>query len=275
MNKLILITIFVSTMGLFDFFKKKEEPKPESSTVILGMILLEEANSLNIEEMILDLEKKWNLKITDKEVDKEASILDVNGYKIAIGNVPAPIPGDEVETAAAYNYFWTDAAKEAIKHKGHIILSIMDAGKNAKLENILFNQIAASILEHSKSIGIYIGARTLVLEKNFYLDNTESMSADDLPLFNWIYFGLREDNGEHSIYTYGMTDFGKKEMEILNSKSDFNELSEMMFNLAHYVIAFDVVLKDGETIGMSAEQKLQISESKSNFLEGTTLKIKY
>jgi len=52
-------------------------------------------------------------------------------------------------------------------------------------------------------------------------------------------------------------------------------LGEMMSNLANYVIAYDVTLKDGETFGLSAEQKLKISESKGRFLEGKTLKIKY
>ena len=64
-------------------------------------------------------------------------------------------------------------------------------------------------------------------------------------------------------------------MEIVNSSHSFAELQEMMFDLAHYVIASDVVLKDGETVGISAEQKLKITESKGKYLEGTTIKIEY
>ncbi|WP_268223912.1 DUF4261 domain-containing protein, partial [Sinomicrobium oceani] len=74
---------------------------------------------------------------------------------------------------------------------------------------------------------------------------------------------------------YGLAAFGKLEMEIVESENSIKELNEMMFNLAHYVIAFNVTLKDGETIGISAEQKLKISESKGKFLEGKTLKIEY
>jgi hypothetical protein len=103
----------------------------------------------------------------------------------------------------------------------------------------------------------------------------EMMSEEDLPLYNWVYFGLRKENGKQSVYTYGLADFGKMEMEIIESKNSIEELNEMMFNLTHYVIAFNVTLKDGETIGLSAEQKLKISESKGKFLEGKTLKIEY
>lgn len=57
-------------------------------------------------------------------------------------------------------------------------------------------------------------------------------------------------------------------MEIVNSDHSAEELIDMMFTLVHYVIASDVTLKDGETIGMSAEQKLEITLSEGKYLEG-------
>jgi hypothetical protein len=273
MKKLIIYTLTgLILMGLFSFLSKSKSNPPKS---ILGMILLEEANSMQIDKVVAELKNKWNLSVNDEEADKETSILVIDNYQIAIANIPMPIPGDEIETTAEYNYFWKDGTEEATKHKGHIILSIMDAGKNPVMENILFNKVAASILNNSKSLGIYIGERTLLLKKEFYLENTEMMSEQYLPLYNWIYFGLRQEDGKQSMYTFGLADFNKPEMEIIDSDYSFNELSEMMFDMVHYVIAYDVTLKDGETIGTSATQKLEISYSKGKFLEGKTLKIKY
>lgn len=275
MNKILTTAILISTIGLFSFLNPNEHKNRASEASILGMILLEEANSLNMDKVITDLEEKWKLNIESKETDNEVSVMKINGYNIIIANVPTAIPGEEIKNTAEYNYLWKNGREEAPKHKGHVILSIMNAGENSIKENLLFNQIAASILENSKSIGIYIGGRTLLLEKDFYLANSETMSEDDLPLYNWIYFGLRQENGKQSVYTYGLADFGKTEMEIVNSKKELQELSELMYNLAHYVVASDVTIKDGETIGISAEQKLKITESKGKFLEGKTLKIKY
>ena len=73
----------------------------------------------------------------------------------------------------------------------------------------------------------------------------------------------------------GLSDFGKMEMEIIDSNKSIQEINEMMFNITHYVIAYNVTLRDGETIGLSAEQKLKISESKGKFLGGNTLKIEF
>ena len=77
------------------------------------------------------------------------------------------------------------------------------------------------------------------------------------------------------MYTYGLTDFGKTEMEIIGSHKPIEELHEMMYNMVHYVLAFDITLKSGETIGISAEQKLKITESKGKYVEGNTLKIEF
>lgn len=261
-------------MGLFGFLYKKTNSDNKFQP-ILGMILLEEINSMQIDKVVSELKTNWKLTVDDKESGKETSILVINNYRIAIANMPMPIPGDEIKSTAEYNYYWQNGVEEATKHKGHVILSIMDAGKNPVEENILFNKVATAILNNSKSLGIYIGSRTLLLKKDFYLTNSETMTEKDFPLYNWIYFGLRQENGKQSIYTYGLADFNKPEMEIIDSKHSLEELSEMMFNLAHYVIATDVTIKHGETVGMSETQKLEITYSKGKYLEGKTLKIKY
>lgn len=274
--RLILITLIgILALGLFSFIRKGKKEENKQDSPILGMILLKEPNSLQIEKVVSELREHWKLEVNDSEVGTESSVLLINGYSIAIAEIPAPIPGDEVQNAAEYNYLWENGTKESSKHKSHIILSVMNSGKNLISENLLFNKVAASILRNSESLGVYIGGRTLLLKKEFYLANTEMMSEEDLPLYNWVYFGLRQENGKRSIYTYGLSDFGKLEMEIVNSSNSFDELNEIMFNMAHYVIASNVTLRDGETIGMSATQKLQITESKGKFLEGRTLKIEY
>lgn len=263
-------------MGLFNFFKKEKKVEINPiSTTILGMVLLEDPESFNVEGFVNELQNKWRLKIDSKETGNDASVLKIGNYSIAIAVIPAKIPDGEVEQSAEYNYFWENGVQESATHTGHIILSIMNAGNDAIAENILFSKLASSALNNSKSLGIYIGGRTLVLKKDFYQATVEMMSEQDLPLYNWIYFGLRTENGKNSVYTYGLADFGKKEMEIINSNHSLEELNAMMFNLSHYVLAYNVNLKNGETIGLSAEQKLKIVESDGKFLEGKTLKIEF
>jgi len=274
-KKLIIFSILIIIMGLFSFFKKDKNENQDKNEIILGMVLLEEPNSMNIKTVVAELKNRWKLKVDDKESSNESSILIIGEYQIAIGNMSMPIPGNEIEEASSYNYYWENGKVESSKHKGHIIVSILNGGANPIKENILFNKVVSSILNSSKSIGVYIGGRSLLLSKEFYQGNLEDISESNLPINNLIYFGIRNEGNKNSVYTYGLKDFKKKEMEIVESKHDIEELLGMMYNLTSYVLESDVTLKDGETIGMSETQKLNIKLSKGKYLDEQTLKIDY
>ena len=55
--------------------------------------------------------------------------------------------------------------------------------------------------------------------------------------------------------------FGKEEMEVLNTDAEPEELRDFLASLASYVLACDVTLQDGETIGFSADDKHTITRS--------------
>lgn len=262
-------------MGLFSFLKKEQKTKTNSEKQIVGMVLLKEINSMKIDGVLTELKDKWKLKVKTAKPNDETSVIEINDYLIGITNMSFPIPGDEVKTTAKFNYFWKNGEIEATSHKGHIILTILNGGKNPVAENVLFTIIATAIMNNSNSLGIYLGGRSLVLKKDFYTKNAEMITDPDLPIYNWIYFGMRKENEQNSIYSYGLADFGKLEMEIVNSKYPMDELIELMFHLTHYVIASNVILKNGETIGMSETQKLKLSITKGKYLDGKTLKIEY
>ena len=161
------------------------------------------------------------------------------------------------------------------KHKGHIIISVSSTGDTKLNMFKTFTKAASSVLTNTNAFGIYFGNQTLVLPTAFYVDGADSMTDDNLPLMNCIYIGLRDENGKSNGYTFGLKEFGFDEMEVLNSSHSKEEIHEMLFNLSHYVILGNVTLGDGETLGLSAEQKLKLTKSKGVQLEGRTLKVEY
>ena len=101
------------------------------------------------------------------------------------------------------------------------------------------------------------------------------MSDIYLPLNLWVYFGLRKTKDGNSGYTYGLKEFNKVEMEILNSSRSLEDIRNFLFDIVHYVLDNDVTFREGETCGVSEEERIQISFSKGKFLEGNTLKLAY
>ena len=117
----------------------------------------------------------------------------------------------------------------------------------------------------------------MVFGPRFYEGFADMMKEDELPTFNWIWFGLwRNKNGLNG-YTYGMDAFGKEEMEVLGTGADPNDLRAFLASLASYVLENDVELHDGETIGFSADDKHAITRSPGVGLpeEQMTLKISW
>lgn len=263
------ITCFCLLLGVT--FLQAQQP----TSVILGMVLLEESNGFKPDAMVAELRAKWKLDLVYESGETSSVAISVDGYTVALAPIPLSVPEQEISSTAEYNYFWTNGAQEASAHRSHVIVSLLGAGKNPVEENLLFIKVVAAVLNTSPSVGVYMGSRTLLVKKAFYLANMVSPSKDNLPLFNLIYFGVRQEGKTFSMYTHGLADFGKLEVEIIRSEKDFQELQELLYGIAHYVLSYDATPNHGETIGMSATQKLKITVSDGVFLEGETVKISY
>ena len=147
-------------------------------------------------------------------------------------------------------------------------LTPVEAGK-------LHVKVIATCLRQPNAIGVYVSGT--VFQPEFYIEVANMMKEDEenLPVLAWVYFGLYQSEEGNNVYTYGMTAFGKEEIEILGNKHSLTELQGFMLEIAYYVIGSDVTLRDGETLGVSEEQKLPITRSKGVAVEGMTLKIEY
>lgn len=248
---------------------------PASKTHILGMILLENAEKPDFAKIADTLSARWQINAKYHSAGTDAAILILEGCTAAIAYLPFPIPGDAVAQTAACNYFWENGATEAPRHKAHIVLSLQDAGKDPLAENILFTKLADAVLRSTPATGIYLGDRTLALPKDFYLDHAENLQTGELPLLNWIYFGFRKHKNRFSAFTYGMQDFGKPNLEILESQHTPDDIHTVLYNAAHFMLASDAELIPGEKIAVSDKQNCKVKLSEGRHLKENTLKIAY
>jgi hypothetical protein len=85
------------------------------------------------------------------------------------------------------------------------------------------------------------------------------MSEEHVPVPVWLRFQLiRQDDGALGMYTLGMRQFGLMELEVERSPMDLEELFEFVSNVAHYLIQSGPVIKDGNTVGGSEEQRILV-----------------
>ena len=245
----------------------------ENTTTVLGMVLMNKMELMDYPNIEKDIVSTWDVEKENIDGNDQTISFSVNGATFLIGFIPAPVPGDELNSAVEYSYLWKDA-RAALRNESHIVIAVV--GEESPLDLYKhFTKITAIILENTNSMGVYMGNQGLVLSKEFYLEEAATMNDENLPLPLWVYIGMRQNDQGSSVYTYGLKEFGLKEMEIVNSEKTMEEAFDFIHDAAHYVIAGQVELNDGETMGMSEDQKINISISNGVNLEGQTLKLAY
>ena len=206
--------------------------------------------------------------------DNNTIIADNNGMILTASLMPAPIPDNEAVEQAKTNYRWKEAIEAAEKHKAHLLVSVINRGDMDNIEGAKhYVKLLANATKQEGCLGINILGT--VIHPQMYYDFAKLYDEnDDFPIENIVYIGLYGDeNNTVSGYTYGIEQFGKKELEIIKSSEEAEEVYNFLASISDYIITSDVVLNDGETIGFSEEQKIQISVSEGIALDGETIKL--
>lgn len=283
-------------MGLFDMFKKK---KPEASSAqpnqgnskipkdfksksaegisptILAMPLYKNGNTLDFSKMLNVLKTKWGLEDKESEDAENRKVFKIGENMVALMSMPAPVPWSDIEGTAKFAYNWPTAAEELKDHDSHVIVTILPSRDSQFNRFKLLTKILDSILESSDAIGIYQGGQTLLTPKAQYIDIAQALKKDMLPINLWVYIGLRPGEKGRSGYTYGLTSFGKHEMEFVNTPLEFAEINDFLLNISAYVLQSDVVFKSGETLGYTQDQKIRITKTKGEFVAGEVYKLEF
>lgn len=263
-------------MNFFKFLTKKT--KKEEKIQFLGFVLLNESN-WDKEKFKKDLNEDWNITLK-KEIEEPADYkapicASYNDLSVLASIIESPIPNQEVEINAEFNHTWKDAVKITKNHKAHIMLSVSGPRTKYKELSILLVKLISSCLKQNNAIAVYQYSN--VYEPKVYQEAAKITKDNILPIYNLIWLGVEKTSKLTVFYTNGMRQFNKEEIEICVDNDKFNmaEIQGFLVNIVSYVLEGDITLKDGETIGLTAEQKLKITYSKGIVLPANTLKIEY
>ena len=258
-----------------------DEEETDHKGSFAGSVLLSKAE-WDKEQLIRDLREEWGIVDDepaegdeDVENSDDAVIMRVGNMMLIVTLFHGHIPDNEAEINAENNYMWPEAVEVAKAHKAHIVVAVLGEEEKLLERGKLFTKAMAVCCKQKYATGVYTSG--VVFEPRFYEGLADMLKEDELPIFNWVWFGLYRSEGGLNGYTYGMDVFGKEEMEVLNTDAEPEELRDFLASLASYVLACDVTLQDGETIGFSADDKHTITRSPGISLpeEQMTLKIGY
>ncbi|MBE1444209.1 DUF4261 domain-containing protein [Paenibacillus sp. OAS669] len=258
------------------------ESQNESSGGLFNGFVLLNSPECDLDQVKENLMKDWNISCSSAsgegeghEEEKEGILVfETDGFTAAISFVDAPIPDGEAEHYAGGNYLWREAADVTKTHVAQIILAVFTRSGSPLDSGRLYTKLAASCLKLPNAIGFYSSGT--VFQPELYVEMAEMMKSDDMfPLLNLVHFGLVRTESGMNGYTCGLRPFGKEEIEVLNSQASPADLRDFLIDISSYIVESNVTLRDGETIGFSAEHKLPITRSQGVYVDGESLKIEY
>lgn len=244
-----------------------------------GFVLLKE-NRYDPARILAALQRDWGIVPDSGDtptVAEDSLMFNVNGLLCSIALMPAPLPNNEAEQNAAFNYFWPEAVATVRQHQAHLLVVVMPLGNDAATPITmmsLYSKLVCACLADDNALGIYTSGT--VFAPDFYQDMCNALRHGELPIMAWIFIGLYGDEGGSNAYTIGLEQFNKMELEILASRHEPNALFTFLCGICDYLIANDITLHDGETIGFSEDEKLAITRSpRIAGVAEETLKIAY
>jgi Domain of unknown function (DUF4261) len=210
-------------------------------------------------------------QVGEPEGDGSTFVFPIPGGQLGVTHLPGRIPAGDLETPVALAWHWAEAAEVVDAHAAHAICF----GGSDQLSGVelrmLHSQLIASIIEKAGSTGVYVGSASLVREGAAFLSEVLEASTDDPPLFSWIGLNLVKKEDGLLVYTTGLGDFELLDLEISSRSQTLEGLLQLAANIARYEITSGVQIGDGETVGASADEKLQVTHGPSGIISGKTV----
>ena len=240
----------------------------EQETTFGGIALLRK-RKFDAAQLAQDMEDLWGIECT---VAEDGSVAAATGGMTAAAVYMRGHNADGIaEEAAQNNTLWDQAFKAAKKHKAYLWVQVN--GKDPLRCGVLLVQFLAACCRQPLVSGICT-AGTL-FEPQFYLDASEMIGAGYLPLYNWLWFGLYEQDEKQCGYTLGMSAFGKDELEVLGADASEDDLRDYLFDLAYYILENDITLRGGEQIPLGDGKTRAVTRGDGEALSETTVKVEY
>lgn len=257
------ILAFLALLSLQTSLKAQTQ-KPQH--VVSGIVMVNDKKPLDAKSLIATLKNDWKVKADSINIADKTIVFSAPGATVMIAQLNYPADPIEIRAAAQLSWLWSTAAEEALRHQSQVVISVMgNASKSLELHQ-LFTKVAAAVLESSHSSGVYMGSQYLLISKGFYSAAAHNMLDNQtLPVYCWVYFGRPGDSGG---YTFGMSDFGLKEMEIVKSEHSDAEVHATLYEAASSVIKYNSRPLNGESVITEEGTKIPVKFAKGAFLEG-------
>jgi hypothetical protein len=256
----------VVAVGLFPGLASGQAPVPKADVDWVVSVILPEAKPLEPARLSAALRKRVTEKdrLTGVEPDKDIVLLRVAGGTAFVGLMKAPIPRVELQRTCRDAWLWREACDAVRDHEAHFLVILMGTGLGKMDSALLQTKIVAAVLEASNAVAAYWG--TSLSSRAAFLAQSEKVAPkpESLPTWLWVSYRVTSDaDNRFSISTDGLREFNLMEIETKDAPMTFRDLYGLVQGTAAYLIAKGPIIRDGDTVGHTARQRIRVRHGKS------------
>lgn len=259
---------------MFGFFKKKPSTPCQSEggagEPLISYLLLQE-KSFPFDAFLKQLAKTRiaGRKVSEPHRNGDIVTFELDDELVAIALMPAPYPASDLEGPIATSWMWPrqPPIDEVKRHQSHLLITMMRGNADPVRRRLILTAVTAFAARAKGVIAVYWPEATLVHFPPVFIEMAKEIDTPEAPpLYLWVDQRVfRNEDGTIGLFTTGLAPLGHMEIEIPSIDMDPGELREWLLNIVCYLLEKGPVLKDGETLGMTAEQKIRIRHCKSSF----------
>ncbi|WP_018319204.1 DUF4261 domain-containing protein [Bradyrhizobium sp. WSM2793] len=188
---------------------------------------------------------------------------------VAVMSMPAPIPDDQGLWARAATT-WPESKAMAARHRGHMIVSMLGKSEQplvaARITTAVIGALIATMPECCGVVWAGRVARPADLWREMSRDSFAPYP--DYPFRLWVDILPFRTGAKIAAVTMGLSAFVGREIEFVTGKLTLSALFDKVVGLAVYLIEHGSVVKDGDTIGASASERIQVRHKNSDAFGG-------
>jgi hypothetical protein len=204
----------------------------------------------------------------EQHVEASSPLIRCGSELVAVMSMPAPIPEDTGLWARAATT-WPEGKAVAARHRGHLIVSML--GKNERpliAARVTTAVIGALIAAMPECCGVVWAAR-VARPSALWLEMSSRAFAPfpDYPFTLWVDILPFRSDGRGGAVTVGLSNFVGREIEFRSARLNLSALIDKVAGLAAYLIEHGNVVKDGDTIGASAAERINVRHRNSEIFK--------
>lgn len=243
--------------------------------VVTGMVLINDQTPVDFNAILAAAKKDWGIRVDSSQLQEKTLILHTPWATIMLANMDYPASPVEIKSAAEGAWMWSTARDEATAHQSQVVISVIGSATRSLKLYQLFTRSAAAVLENSRSCGVYMPTQYVLQSRTFFLQAARNLDQNVPAVYCWVYFGLFLDGGKTCAYTYGLTEFGMTDLEIVKSDHTMQEAHAVLYDVVKDALEKGITLKDGSEIETLEGEKFTLMRSKSPYMDAETLKVSY